>query len=155
MPVLNDLTLLLLSSSTCKGESFTFGQDVAVLSGCSWQCHPQGHLSTGTKALHLDFTRTSQLKLDGLQKLVPKPTPRESRTEQKNHISTKHKQVVQINISPALGYSKHKQQVLLDKTKKYFLDLPQNDEVRKLPGKAQLTFQVLTVKWKQSKTSHS
>lgn len=72
-----------------------------------------------------------------------------------SHISTKHKQVVQINLSPALGYHKHKQQVLLDKTQKYFLDLPQNDEAEKLPVKPKLIFQLLTVKGRWGKTSYT
>lgn len=38
--------------------------------------------------------------------------------------------------------------MLLDKAKKYFLDLPQNDEVGKVSGKPELT-----VNWRWSKTS--
>lgn len=80
--------------------------------------------------------------------------PEKTEHSRKPH-STKQKQVVQTNVSPAPGYSKYKQQVLLEKTKKYFLDLPQNDEVGKLPVKSALIFQALTVKLKQSKTSHT
>lgn len=76
--------------NTCTGESFTFGQDVALPQEPWEHCppqHPQGHLSTGTKALQLHSTSTSQLKVDVLlyvfQKSAPKPTPRENRTQQK------------------------------------------------------------------------
>lgn len=88
--------LLLLSSSTGKGESFTFSQGVALPEEPWEHCPPQqpkqllwhkNILLQVPMHCQLHFTRSSQLKADGvlyvLQKLAPKPTPRENRTEQK------------------------------------------------------------------------
>lgn len=92
--VWNDLTLLLLPKSTCKDESFAFRHDVALpqelrapSSASQAAVLTQEHLSIGTSALQLHFTRTSRLKVDVvlhvLQKIVLKQTLRENRTVQK------------------------------------------------------------------------
>lgn len=65
------------------------------------------------------------------------------------------KLAVQINLSLPLRYSKHKQQVLLDKTQKYFLELAQTDEAGKLPGKHTLLFELLPCKMQERQKLHT